>query len=88
MGQTLGCLSRDSRGSAPYADIGAHVRALIEANPQRCLWGTDWPHPGINVLMPNDGALLDMLGHWVRDKALRRRILVDNPANLYGFGAV
>ncbi len=72
----------------PYADIGAHVRALIETNPQRCLWATDWPHPGINVLMPNDGALLDMLGHWVRDKALRRRILVDNPANLYGFGAV
>ena len=73
---------------APYADVGAHVRALLEVNPQRCLWATDWPHPGINVPMPNDGALLDMLGYWIRDAAMRRRILVDNPADLYGFAAV
>ncbi len=72
----------------PYADVGAHVRVLLEVNPQRCLWATDWPHPGINVPMPNDGALLDMLGYWARDAALRRRILVDNPADLYGFGAL
>lgn len=71
---------------APYADIGPHVRALLEANQRRCLWGSDWPHPAITVSMPNDGALLDMLGHWVRDSAVRRRILVDNPADLYGFG--
>ena len=72
----------------PYADVGGHVRALLEVNSQRCLWATDWPHPGINVPMPNDGALLDMLGYWARDATLRRRILVDNPADLYGFGAL
>ncbi len=72
----------------PYADVGALVRTLLEVNPQRCLWATDWPHPGIRVQMPNDGALLDMLGYWARDAALRRRILVDNPAELYGFAAL
>ena len=69
----------------PYTDIAPFARALIAANPDHCLWGSDWPHPFIPVDMPNDGALLDMLADWAPDPATRNRILVDNPARLYGF---
>jgi predicted TIM-barrel fold metal-dependent hydrolase len=71
----------------PYGDVAPFARALVEANGERCLWATDWPHPACAVPMPNDGALIDMLADWVPDEALRNRILVDNPAALYGFGA-
>ncbi len=76
-----------SRG-AVYADIVAMARALIERAPSRIIWGTDWPHsevwqPG---RMPNDGDLLDMVADFAPDEAARRRILADNPAELYGFG--
>ena len=60
--------------------------ALVSANPDHLVWGSDWPHPAIpQQHMPNDGALLDRLVDWVPDAALRQRILVDNPARLYGF---
>jgi predicted TIM-barrel fold metal-dependent hydrolase len=59
--------------------------AFAEAAPDRCLWGTDWPHPGVSAEMPNDGMLIDLLAEWVPDAARRQRILVDNPALLYGF---
>ena len=49
------------------------------------LWGTDWPHPNIDGLMPNDGDLMDLLALYAPDEAVRNRILVDNPARLYGF---
>jgi predicted TIM-barrel fold metal-dependent hydrolase len=67
------------------ADLAA---ALIAANPDQLVWGSDWPHPAIPQQdMPNDGDLLDALAGWAPDAALRRRILVDNPARLYGFDA-
>ncbi|WP_035256016.1 amidohydrolase family protein [Actibacterium mucosum] len=69
----------------PYTDLAPFAQALVAANPDQCLWGSDWPHPFIPVDMPNDGALLDMLADWVPDTATRNRILVDNPARLYGF---
>lgn len=69
----------------PFADVAPLARALLEANAERCLWATDWPHPGITTPMPDDGALLDMFGTWVRTPAMRHRILVDNPVRLYGF---
>jgi 2-pyrone-4,6-dicarboxylate lactonase len=69
----------------PYADTTAFAQALVDAAPERLLWGSDWPHVMIRTAMPNDGALFDVLGAWVADPALRRRILVDNPAKLYGF---
>ena len=50
----------------------------------RCVWGTDWPHPNASF-MPNDGDLVDLLADWVPDEALRHRVLVENPAQLYSF---
>jgi predicted TIM-barrel fold metal-dependent hydrolase len=70
---------------APYPDVAPIARALIETRPDRMLWGTDWPHPICRVPMPNDGDLLDLLLAWAPDETTRRRILVDNPARLYGF---
>ena len=76
--------SREPR--APFSDVVPYARALIEAAPQRCVWGSDWPHPMVNDRpMPNDGDLADLLADWAPDAAQRQRILVDNPAALYGF---
>ncbi len=70
----------------PYDDVTPYARALIAANPQRVLWASDWPHPCIPVPMPNDADLLEMLFDWAdNDDALIKQILVDNPAQLYGF---
>ncbi|MBY4677535.1 amidohydrolase family protein [Marinobacterium arenosum] len=69
----------------PYDDVVPFARALIEANPEHCVWGSDWPHPHFPIPMPNDGDLLDLLAQWAPDEAQRNRILVDNPARLYGF---
>jgi predicted TIM-barrel fold metal-dependent hydrolase len=69
----------------PYADTVPFARALLEAAPGRVLWGTDWPHVMMQGAMPNDGDLCDVLASWIPDAALRQRVLVDNPAALYGF---
>jgi len=69
----------------PYTDVVPLAHALIAANPDRLVWGSDWPHPILKIPMPNDGALLDQLAEWAPDADIRRRILVDNPAMLYGF---
>jgi predicted TIM-barrel fold metal-dependent hydrolase len=71
----------------PYVEVVPFARAVIEAAPDRVLWGTDWPHsnnfaPGYT---PNDGDLLDLLLQFAPDEDVRRKILVDNPAALYGF---
>ncbi|HUQ73813.1 MAG TPA: amidohydrolase family protein [Burkholderiales bacterium] len=78
--------NRVSRGDLPpYDDVKPMAHALIEANPERIMWGTDWPHPNKYVVNPNDGDLVDALGDWVPDDAMRRKILVDNPASFYRF---
>lgn len=69
----------------PFDDVVPMARALVEANADRMVWGTDWPHPSVTKPMPNDGALLDLLADWVPDTALRNRILRDNPGELYDF---
>lgn len=71
----------------PFVDVIPFARALIAAAPNRIIWGTDWPHsnnfaPGKT---PNDGDLLELLAQFAPDEATRRKILVDNPAALYGF---
>ena len=71
--------------SMPYKDTMAYAQTILKANSERVVWATDWPHPCINVPMPNDGDLLDLLCIWAPDEALRKRILVDNPAKLYDF---
>ena len=68
----------------PYTDVDPIARALIEAAPERIIWGTDWPHPACKIPMPNDGDLLDQLLDWAPDESVRERILVDNPLNLLG----
>lgn len=61
------------------------AQALIAANPERMIWGTDWPHVSLKENMPNDGDLLDALDDYAPDAALKKAILVDNPAALFGF---
>jgi predicted TIM-barrel fold metal-dependent hydrolase len=71
----------------PYRDTIPLGRALAEAVPERCVWGSDWPHVAHWEHMMNVGDLLDLLADWVPDEATRRRVFVDNPAQLYGFPA-
>lgn len=67
-----------------YADARVLHDALLRANPERLMWGTDWPHPSIAAaVMPDDGHLLDLFHDWTPDAATRRRILVDTPAHLF-----
>lgn len=94
--------------SAPYriagsdSDFGAAgnlARMLVSANPERLLWGSDWPHTpphghGVDrdgspapFRRVDTGALLDALAEWIPNEADRTRVLVDNPARLYGFAA-
>ena len=86
---------RASTQSADYPDVAPLAKALIAANPQRILWGTDWPHtntiPGREptaitpLLSIDDGRLLNLLAVWAPDANTRKAILLDNPARLYGF---
>jgi 2-pyrone-4,6-dicarboxylate lactonase len=71
--------------ATPYLDVTPLAKALIEANKDRIIWGTDWPHPAFKGNMPNDGALMDQLLAWAPDAALRKKILVDNAKRLFGF---
>jgi predicted TIM-barrel fold metal-dependent hydrolase len=69
----------------PYPDVAPFARALVDAAPERLLWGSDWPHVLIKTAMPNDGDLFDTFSNWVPDAALRQRILVEHPARVYDF---
>jgi predicted TIM-barrel fold metal-dependent hydrolase len=75
---------RVSSKGPPFDDAVPFAQALIAAAPDRILWGTDWPHPNVKV-MPNDGDLVDLFALMAPEPELQRRILVDNPARLYGF---
>lgn len=87
---------RSSQKAPAYGDVAPLARALIAANPERILWGTDWPHPHaaipgreLDPVTPffdiDDGLALNQLQFWARSAAVRRKILVDNPARLYDF---
>ena len=71
-------------GAPAYEDVSAIARELVRRFPDRCLWASNWPHPGRNP-PPSDAAMLELLSSWAPDEAVRRKILVDNPAQLYGF---
>ena len=71
-------------GPPDWADVAPEARALAKAAPERMLWASNWPHPG-QKSRPDEADLLDLLLDWVDDEAVRNRILVDNPAELYGF---
>ena len=71
-------------GPPRYAKAAPIAQAYIKAAPERMVWGADWPHP-TEKDKPDDAVLLDLLSDWSPDAAMRQRILVDNPATLYGF---
>ena len=76
----------DTRVGPPsHADVRDVARALIRYAPDRCVWGSDWPHPTETEAKPDDAALLDLFTEWCGNEETRRRILVENPAILYGF---
>ena len=68
-----------------YDDVGRLAKTLAKAAPERMLWASNWPHPTPGVSVPDDAWMLDMLLDWIPDEAARRKALVDNPAQLYGF---
>ena len=72
-------------GAPHYDDVSALAKALADAHPTRCLWSSNWPHPGRSPV-PDDLAMRDILHRWAPDETVRRQILVENPAALYGFG--
>jgi len=88
---------RASKLAPDYPDVVPLARALIAANPDRVVWGTDWPHPSgatppggkptdvTPMFQIDDGLLLNQLAVWAPDPAIRKKILVDNPVHLYGF---
>lgn len=76
---------RISTQALPHADTNAYAQALVQANVERVLWGSDWPHVMVKSTMPNDGDLCDLLSSWIPDAAVREQVLVRNPAKLYGF---
>jgi len=69
----------------PYDDVKPMAQALIEAAPERIMWGTDWPHPNKYVANPNDADLVDAFGDWVSEDGMRRKIMVDTAAAFYRF---
>ena len=88
---------RASHAAPDYPDVAPLARALIAANPERLVWGSDWPHPDSSkvagrkptdiapALPIDDGRVLNLLAEWAPDAATRKAILVDNPKRLYGF---
>jgi len=83
---------RASTQAPDYQDVAPFAKGFIVANPDRVLWGTDWPHPNTTpstkvspFLAIDDGRLFNQLAVWAPDPQHRLKILVDNPARLYGF---
>jgi D-galactarolactone isomerase len=72
-------------GPPLYADKARIAKELIKAAPERMVWASNWPHPSFKKNFPDEGKLLDLVAEWTQDETLRRKILVENPARLYGF---
>jgi predicted TIM-barrel fold metal-dependent hydrolase len=71
------------RGPPDYADMRPFVDILLNERPDRCVWGTNWPHPGMTRFMPNDADLLDLLESWIPRQSLREPLFASNAARLY-----
>ena len=81
----LSAMDETSRSPAPwYADVGALAKHLAHTYPERCLWASNWPHPG-QTNRPDDQQLLWLLDHWCPSEKTRDQILVHNPQALYSF---
>jgi D-galactarolactone isomerase len=73
-------------GAPKYEDVARLAKALVKQAPERMLWASNWPHPSARKpAPPNDEDMLDLLADWAPDDSMRKKILVDNPAELYGF---
>ena len=75
-----------SVGPPHYDDMRPFVQTLLKERPDRCVWGTNWPHPGLTEFMPNDIELLDLLESWLPGDEVRQRLFATNAAQLYRFG--
>ena len=75
-------------GAPSYADTSMLGKAFVKAAPERVVWGSDWPHPTVKEIAakPDDAILFDLLADWAADERTLRKVLVENPAILYGFG--
>ncbi len=83
--KTSGVYETSRVGPPDYEDVAILPRLLIERYPERCVWATNWPHPSKPGDPPNDAALVDLFTEWCGSPATLKRVLVDNPAELYGF---
>ena len=83
----ISAIEKVSHQNYPFNDAAEIAKALITRAPNRVLWGTDWPHPGLGIQDPtNDGDLVDLIPTYAHSPEVQQKILVDNPAILYGFG--
>jgi D-galactarolactone isomerase len=82
-----GAYSNSKVGAPAYPEATKIAQAFVQAAPERMVWGSDWPHPSEQnkPALPDDALLFDLLAVWAPQEATRRRILVENPENLYGF---
>jgi 2-pyrone-4,6-dicarboxylate lactonase len=77
------CPDRLDPTGDPWNAFAEAVRPLVEDYPDRCIWGTDWPHPNMQDNVPDDGHLVDMIPRIAPTEALQRKLLIDNPTALY-----
>lgn len=75
---------RSSLNGPPYKDVIPFAKAVIQAAPERIIWGTDWPHTNVKPVMPNDADILDLMTDWAPDDKIREQIFIKNPEVLYG----
>jgi 2-pyrone-4,6-dicarboxylate lactonase len=79
----VSCPERLTLAGPPFDDVVPFARTLVERFPDRVLWGTDWPHPNMKKIAPDDGVLVDVIPKIAPTEALRQALLVDNPMRLY-----
>ncbi len=85
--KTSGVYETSKLGPPGYEDVALLARKLIADHPERCVWATNWPHPSKPADPPDDAILLDLMTQWCDGGRGLARLLVDNPARLYGFPA-
>ena len=79
----VSCPERLTQQPPDYTDVEPFAKALVEAFPNRVLWGTDWPHPNMKSHTPDDGALVDVIPLIAETEELRKKLLIENPMRLY-----
>ena len=79
----VSCPERLTQQPPDYSDVVPFAKTLVEAFPNRVLWGTDWPHPNMKSHTPDDGALVDVIPLIAETEDLRKKLLVENPMRLY-----